>query len=549
MDEQQAFWKIKSTLEYKGFKFINLSPYKFEGEIVVGHEKAKIRLTIADLSFVDLPKIEFVDRNAFSLSLIAHLENGNGLCYADRTLLRLDQFDPGGSILRVLEEAENTINKSLAGNAPKEIALEYPSYWKGPTIQILIDDPQFSGDAKVAIKYETNSTQLLLVGKNQSIPVGYEELTNANIIYVNSNIRPSNEIIAPKNLGDLEDWLASQDLPCKYDFQCILSWLADNNLVLFSAPNGCVGCKIKFPKDLELLSKKGNLQPNFMKESISKRKNEIKLELLHGKKSNLDFVTSRNLQSGLRNLKGKRIALIGCGTIGSHLGRFLIQSGAGNSAELIIVDNQVLNPGNLGRHLLNFGDIGKNKATALADELCRFHPELNIVPINFNVKEILSRISDCDLIVDATGVETVSDFLNTEAIKTRSNQRPFHLLHVFMFGNGIAAQTYLNVSSDFACYRCLRPNLERPWRDDPRKNVTSVGDVAPASCGDGPYVPYSVDAPVMAAGLALRAVLDFFSGSPGHRLRQVTLNAKDSKPPNDKSPKPVPICPACNKLI
>lgn len=548
MEEKQAFWEIKTTLEKKGFKCIGLGPFRFEGKIAVGHERAKIRLTISDLSFVDLPKVEFVDRNALSLCVIAHLESGTGLCYADRTLLRLDRFDPGGAILRVLEEAMNTINKSLAGNADEEIALEYPLYWKGQTVQILIDDPQFSGDAKVAIKDELNTKQLLLIGNNQNVPKGYEECFRAHIIYVNSNIRPSKQVVAPRDLVELEDWLASQDLSSGDNFQRVLSWLADDKLVFFSAPNGWVGCKLRLPKDLKLLSDKGNLQPTFMIDSIRKRKNKIALDLLHGKKATLDFVTTRNLQSDVSHLKGKRIALIGCGTIGSHLGRFLIQSGAGNNADLYLVDNQLLNPGNLGRHLLNFGDIGKPKASSLAVELGRFHPELNIVPINSDAKMILSRISDCDLIIDATGVESVSEELNWEAIKARIDQRQFHLLHVFMFGNGIAAQSFLNVGGDFACYRCLRPNLEQQWHDDPRKNVKTIGDVAPASCGDGPYVPYAVDAPVMAAGLALRAVLDFFSGTPGQRLRQVTVNVEEAKPPNNKSPKPVPTCPACQKL-
>lgn len=551
MDQQQAFWEIKTTLEKKGFQYLDSGPHRFEGPMAVGHEIARIQLTIPDLSFIELPKVEILDRHSLTPTLIAHLEQGTGLCYADRTLLRLDQFNPGGSILRILEEAEKTINKSLAGKASDEMALEYPSYWKGQTVQILIDTSSFIGRAHLALQDNLSSKLMLLVGADQKLPMGFKKVDNVTVVSTTSNLHPLDNMKVPKTLAELEMWHNYQDIECSNSFEVVLSSLANKEVVFYSAPNGWVGCRLKLSADLKLLSSKKNLQPNFMQSQVLKRKNEISLIPYHGKEASLDHITTRNLQSKFVNLKGKRIALIGCGTIGSHLGRFLVQSGAGNSAKFFVIDNQDLNAGNLGRHLLNFRDVGKQKAEALAEELMRFHHELDIVPLPFDVKDVLPRISACDLIIDATGVEIVSDFLNWKAIEARKKQHPFNLLHIFMFGNGIAAQSFLNVGEEFACYRCLRPQLNRPWRFDAKKDVNNIGDVAPASCGDGPYVPYAVDAPVMAASLALRATLDYFAGpTPGYRLRQITIDADQANnKKNTTSPKPSRDCPVCQNTL
>ena len=282
-----------------------------------------------------------------------------------------------------------------------------------------------------------------------------------------------------------------------------------------------------------------------MKREIEKRKGEISLTRYYGSEASLADITSRNLDGVSASLAGKSISLIGCGTIGSHLARFLVQSGAGNGTPLNLVDPQLLTTGNLGRHLLNFADIGKPKAKALAHELSRFHPEVQTRPFDDDVSDVWHRVRSSNLIIDATGSEVVSDFINTKAVEERNRSREMRVLHVWLFGNGIAAQTFLNAGGEFACYRCLRPDLSAPWIDDPRKDVKDIGQVAAASCGDGPYLPYSVAAPVRAAAIALEATLNFFDGQVGARLRTSTIDTERAKRLNDKSPKPHDRCPAC----
>lgn len=546
MDTTDARWIVSSTLAAKGFKHCGPGPDDYRGFLMVGHSRAEVEIFIPDLNFTSIPTIRFLDRRALPLDLIAHLEEGNGLCYADRNLLRLDRYDPGGAILRVLEEAEKTISKSLKGKAPAEIALEYPLYWKGERFQVLISNPARTNTARFALPNEgTDFAVRLLVGRDQKIPSGFQAGRDVLVITSDSNLVPCNHFVAPGTLAELDAWYQQQQFPATIGFSRVTTALANQDAVFFAGPNGWVGCQIQLPADLLALLKKQNARPAFIRTEVKRRKATIGLVRYWGSEASLDQVTKRNLPSEQKSLKGKRIAVLGCGTIGSHLARFLVQCGAGNGEPLIVVDHQSLSAGNIGRHLLNFRDVGKPKAEALAVELRRFHPDVKVTSINADISKIWKRVSKCDLIVDATGVESVTEFLNAAAMEARASG-PCNLLHTWLFANGIAAQSFLNIGGEFACYRCLRPELDKPWRYDPRKRVKDTGTVVTASCGDGAYVPFAVNAPVMAASLALGAALDFASGTPGPRLRTLVIDEKAAHSVKDQSPNRHDRCPACS---
>ena len=423
--------------------------------------------------------------------MIAHIEHSSGLCYADASLLRLDRCQPGASILRVLEEAKTTIEKSLAGAAEAELAAEYPSYWKGIKFQVLFDLSRTVEKANIAIPNKShNLDEWLLIQETQRLPTGYVRGQSVLVIKATDTVIPCKEVTVPKTLEEFEIWLNKQTLPSEIAFNTVLEALASKKMVCIAAPNGWLACEADFPADLSYLQKK-NPRPKFIIRQLQKRKNEIVLNRYRGQEASLNYMTSKYLEENKSPLSDKKIAVVGCGTIGSHLARFLVQSGAGNGSELLLIDNDRLVAGNLGRHLLNFSDIGKPKAQVLASELSRFHPEVNISSFAGTIKNIWGRILSYDLIVDATGVEAVSEFMNHKALEARAQNTNCNLLHVFVFGNGGAAQSFLNVGEKFACYRCLRPKLDAPWRYDPRKDIKSIGEVTRTSCGDGPYVPYS----------------------------------------------------------
>src|SRR3546814_18565027 len=90
----------------------------------------------------------------------------------------------------------------------------------------------------------------------------------------------------------------------------------------------------------------------------------------------------------------------------------LVQAGAGCDHPLWLYDTDRLSPGNLGRHLLGFSDLGKPKADAVADYLHGFHPDVQIEPKGIDASQDWAALETCDLVIDATGDPNVASALN-----------------------------------------------------------------------------------------------------------------------------------------
>ena len=222
----------------------------------------------------------------------------------------------------------------------------------------------------------------------------------------------------------------------------------------------------------------------------------------------------------------------------------LAQNGAGCDAPLTLYDIDTLSAGNIGRHALGLADLGRSKVEAIADQLRAFHPDVNVNALRQDAVRAWPALELADIIIDATGDANVAMALNDQF--NRSTCTKAALLHCWVFGNGVAAQSFLNLKDGHACYRCLKTSFDGNWRHTPLKNSQTQTQLAAARCGEAGYVPFSVDASTSAASLALRASLDWSGGNPGQRLRTTVV---DHKVGREKmawaSPQRLADCAAC----
>lgn len=115
------------------------------------------------------------------------------------------------------------------------------------------------------------------------------------------------------------------------------------------------------------------------------------------------WVHGRDHPSSHMSVKHRKVAIIGCGSIGAAVAHLLAQAGIG---ELIFVDPDSLNTANVSRHLLGISNVGFNKASALQTHLRREFPHLKFehaFPRRFeglSTRE-LDRLADVDLIISA----------------------------------------------------------------------------------------------------------------------------------------------------
>ena len=119
---------------------------------------------------------------------------------------------------------------------------------------------------------------------------------------------------------------------------------------------------------------------------------------------------------------GKRIAIWGCGAIGSHLAESVVRAGA---AYVDLADNKRVTPGILVRQGFEDADVGRLKVDALADRLKRIATDL-ITTVSSS--DLIGHLQDpdpfpsVDLLIDCTA----SDALRTavEAVIGDTRSRP-----------------------------------------------------------------------------------------------------------------------------
>ncbi len=118
-------------------------------------------------------------------------------------------------------------------------------------------------------------------------------------------------------------------------------------------------------------------------------------------------------------LQRMKVAIIGVGSVGSHLAVALARSGVG---ALVLVDGKRLDAGHVVRHILGADDVGENKAFALRALLERQTPwvEVEHVPRHLTTRltnAALDHLLDgCDLVIAATDDLRVQQRVNRRAL-------------------------------------------------------------------------------------------------------------------------------------
>ncbi|MEG3093435.1 ThiF family adenylyltransferase [Sphingomonas sp. PB1R3] len=145
------------------------------------------------------------------------------------------------------------------------------------------------------------------------------------------------------------------------------------------------------------------------------------------------------LDPSYERLKAAKVAIVGCGSVGSKVAVQLARSGVGG---FVLVDGDVLSAGNLVRNELDWRSVGVHKAPALGARLmdvnadCTFTARTN--PLGGQesgamAAATMAAIETCDLIVDATADPAVFNLCSAIA---RRAEKPMCWGHVFGGGAG-----------------------------------------------------------------------------------------------------------------
>ncbi|WP_322414509.1 ThiF family adenylyltransferase [Mesorhizobium huakuii] len=124
-----------------------------------------------------------------------------------------------------------------------------------------------------------------------------------------------------------------------------------------------------------------------------------------------EIVVRRDADSPSAFWKGKQVALLGCGAIGSTVAPILARAGV---ARLELYDYSVVTPGILVRQDFRRNQVGYTKSSALRVRLISARPDLDVAVHHGNILNVLNnsvemeRLMSVDVIIDATASRSIS---------------------------------------------------------------------------------------------------------------------------------------------
>jgi len=140
------------------------------------------------------------------------------------------------------------------------------------------------------------------------------------------------------------------------------------------------------------------------------------LDIILRKYKELDWQKSENWHSSEILNRGRyssqiidsKILIIGIGALGSMIAEMLVRGGANN---IILIDHDKIEIGNLTRDTLTLDDIGRYKTDALQERLVKISPYVKARTITSKFESVnaneANKIDDAKIVIDCTGNDDV----------------------------------------------------------------------------------------------------------------------------------------------
>lgn len=467
--------------------------------------------------------------------LVPHLSPDGYLCYAAPGTEVIDIYDPVGQTRTSLLQATEVLEQILAGKMKEDLQEEFFVYWNG---KYCFDDIarrssgplevlQLSDNKFYVLTDDVVRSRLKFARAGRTV-MGFQ--TRVEMITSSAAPRPLQKNWPPETVGHILDWQAELDDACRRKIRSKITAAYRDDL-----PNVLIvieAQKTGYSYGFLVYDLQANRPQDQRSTDQSLPIFSCPVELLSMVRLDDKYLSERNIP-GQTTFSGKRIGVIGCGTIGGFLAEMLVKAGAGTGGgKLLLIDNDMLMPQNLGRHRLGFNHLFSEKAVALADELKVAMPCAKTIPFPSNAKDV--NLAGLDLVIDATGEESLGHWLAKAA--------SCPTMHVWIEGAGVAVRTLIKHCPEQSCYRCLTADNRQG------RLLSVVGGVTPIYAGqgcEGLYVPFPASVSIQAAALALDTALAWVAGKPWPSLSTRLTDPGYELATPDCSPLPDVECPAC----
>ncbi|MCS4509963.1 ThiF family adenylyltransferase [Xylophilus ampelinus] len=542
MSSVAAVAEVIEAFRQQGFEFVGKTDdgwFKLRGLLIPpGADRGCQCEVQLDPTFFDLPRIRLLDIPSELPKAVPHLGADGGLCYLAKGTVVLDIYDPIGQSLACLQLAAAVLGQILKGEMIEDLAEEFFAYWNGWLCFVDMQGEDLG--RQNCIVAQANGNPLWFITDNgdrtkrKLNSLGYQATDKTILTYrvkTTAQPRPLTSHWPPETVGDVLAWQGTLDPRCRRKIHDRIkegeNKKANGVLIVIESPLMTYGFAVLFDR-----------QALVQKSKLAKRKDSsygLKVMLVSMIRIDDRYLTQRNIPKS-KTLADKRIALVGCGTIGGYLSDMLVKAGAGTrGGKLTLVDFDCLLPQNIGRHRLGFPDLLSNKAEAMSKELIRMSPGAEIHALSVDVRQ--AQLGQLDLLIDATGEESLGHWL------CGRYRAPTPMLSVWIEGPGTAVRALLRTNSSGACYRCLWHSHRR---DELRSTLNPLPTMLAGHGCEGLYVPFPASVSVQAASLGAEMALDWINGVHSPALQTRLLDRTHQLATPDCDPLRDRECPICN---
>jgi molybdopterin/thiamine biosynthesis adenylyltransferase len=165
--------------------------------------------------------------------------------------------------------------------------------------------------------------------------------------------------------------------------------------------------------------------------------------------------------SNLERLSARRVAVLGLGSGGGFIALSLAMSGV---RHFVLVDDDVLEPANLVRHVADDRYLGVAKAEAVADLIRHRNPDADIIAVRGRVEDHRDLLGEVDLVVVGVDGEASKYVINQVCL-----EEGIPAVYAGVYERGEGGDVCLIRPLDGPCYACWAGSL----RDDAA--VTQAG--------------------------------------------------------------------------
>lgn len=416
--------------EYEGHEPISgwLIPFEFDTRIFNLHI-----ILPADFPW-ERPRVYC--RKNFKFKEFPHVEKDGAFClYPVGT--EHDPLNFVGLVWDSIREATQLIECSINPDFTNDFINEFGSYWsKSKTGKNIVSILSPSGELREIVLYRNNDNYVL--GENKELLRKWLKNCSPTLASQSLKFETATHICLDRPLKPIEFPTTGQDVlqiaqslapdSLKYitkamerslgKFLLSFQGQTENGPVLFAvdvlSPKSHGAPKGRSPDMLQKGFRPGKIPSKVYFQRLLGNN-----PIVHHKVNRADaaWIHGRDSHESILLIE-KHVLLIGCGSLGSEVAQYLAKSGVGN---VILVDPELLEYANVGRHVLGASDVDRSKAKSLERLFRRNYPHIKsieAIPKTWQkfYEEKPAAFHEVDLIISTVGSWAIETRLNTKAL-------------------------------------------------------------------------------------------------------------------------------------